>query len=352
MVYSVQVSSEFERLANIAVLLSSYRGKSLTDEIAVSKMLTILFLAIPDIEKYLVSNGAPILTTSITSADCLDKLAEQRGPAEEEPSEWGSPEVNPDCVAVTNSKAIYAAAAVAFTTYAKSAGESSRNALEAARPSAMAGKYGLDGHDLSLFPGADCGPILENLEQVNIGFTMYPGLRYLITAYFISIQSQGSFVPPNLDPFLMIFALLKNQGMTHVGAIVKLIEMAPWVLRVPQLVPDLRAYASDLQLMAKVPEEYRPYHRLLVPQSQYLFVSSNLRPLIAVAGEFVKEVEVTFKDYVFGASNYAELITEVKSRAPMSATVPDIQRLAALFGVPDVEPGPSTSKRSNPDVTV
>jgi hypothetical protein len=339
-VYSVECGTQEERMANLCVLLSSFRGRSSSDEIAVSKMISILILSIPEMEKYLTNNSAPIDIEMVKSDQVLDLMIQGKGPAKEDPDDWASSSVDPECVLVTNQKAVYAAAAVAFMTYAKSAGESSRTALEAARPSAMSGKYGLTGDDTNLFPGSAWGPEIENLEQVNIGFTLYPRLRYLVTAFFISVQSARTFPPPNVDPFVLIFSMLKNVGLTHVGAIVKLIEMHPWVLQIPSLAPDLKFFADELKQSLAVQPNLRPYHRLLVPQAQFLFVSANMRPLIAVAGDFVKEVESTFGNYESGRNTYAKLIQQVRDRAPLSERVPDINNLARLFDVAEIEPGP------------
>jgi hypothetical protein len=239
---------------------------------------------------------------------------------------------------ITNPTALNAAAAVAWNSFAKSAGESSRTSFEQARPKAMKGKYKLTDDECRLFPGEALGPEIENLEQVSLGFSMYPKLRYLIASFFISLRSTGVFLPPNVDPFMLIFDLLQNVGMTHVGAIIKFVEMHPWSLKVPELASDFTYFASDLSKMALIPSQVRPYHRLLVPQTDYLFVTSRLRPLVAVAGSFVEEVDSTFKNYVYNAAMYTDLISRVRRRAPMNFTIPDVSSLEALFNVSATEP--------------
>lgn len=88
----------------------------------------------------------------------------------------------------------------------------------------------------------------------------------------------------------MHLSTMRGTGMTHVEAIIMLIRMHLSNMRVPALKPYFHKFAQDLELFEAVEADIRPYHRLLVPQAKYLFISSELRPLIAVAGSFIKEV--------------------------------------------------------------
>jgi hypothetical protein len=124
--------------------------------------------------------------------------------------------------------------------------------------------------------------------------------------------------------------------MTHVDAILKLAKMHPWTLKVPQLEPYWDRFVQDLAEFNKVDEDVRPYHRLLVPQSAFLFLSPNLAPLIAVAGHFIKEVEKTFANYVYRAADYSELLDLVDRYAPGYIPTKEVNTLATLLGVADV----------------
>jgi len=301
-------------------------------------MLTIVCSCIPESEKYLDSNSGSLLFQPLDYANFVERIAVGQAPSNEDADDWAFSGVDLACLTITNPVAVCASAAVAWMTYAKSAGESSRTALEQARPQAMKGKYKLTDDDVLLFPGETLGPEIENLDQVNLGFALYPSVRYLVTAFFLSLKSSSIFVPPNVDPFMMLFDMLKNVGMTHVGAVVKFVEMHPWSLKIPELAADFQYFAAELTKMSMVPLDIRPYHRLLVPQTDYLFVASNIRPLVAVAGSFVEEVDRSFRNYVYKAQDYKDLISRVRQRAPTNSIIPDVSTLESLFGVQSMNP--------------
>jgi len=332
--YTLSNSTEVERMELVALLLNSFQFQSLSPEIALSKMLSISSSCIPELEKYITSNSGGVITSKpISYGAFVERLAANLGPEGEDPDDWGFSSIDPGVLTITNKTAICASAAVAWMTYAKSAGESSRKALEEARPKMMKGKYKLLDEEVLLFPGETLGPGLEFLDQVNLGFGLYPVARHLSTAFFISLRSSSVYLPPHADPFMLVFDMLKNTGMTHVGAIVRFVEMHPWVLRVPELAADFTYFAGELSKSALIPADIRPYHRLLVPQTDYLFVTSNLRPLVAVAGDFIQEVDSSFKNYIYGATAYTDLVERVRARAPISTVIPDVSSLEQLFKV-------------------
>jgi len=322
----------------LSLWLSSFRGPCKDIDTATSKLLTLTSIAVPEILTYLVDNRGPVRVERFRAAGYLDDLLHHRHPAGLVPDDWALDKIEDDCITVTDDRAVYSAAAVAFMTYAKQAGEGARNALESARPGALVGKYSLKDDQLGLFPGSDYGPDIEALDQANAGFSLHSTLRYLVTAFFLSLKRQHNQVPPNMDPFLVMFDLLRMTGMTHVGAITMLVEMHPWTIKVPELVPYFKRFARDLRKLNSIPEDLRAYHRLLVPQSDFLFLTSELRPLIAVAGDYVKEVEAFFSGYVYNASKYSALIKHVRALDPKVTGNPDITELARLFGIPDVNP--------------
>jgi hypothetical protein len=337
-VFTLINGSEVQRMEYTVLLLNSYTHLSVSHEQAVSKMVSVVCSCIPEMEKYLSQNTTNINFHPLSYSDLVEVIATGKAPEKEDSDDWAFSSVDPSCLAITNPVAICASAAVSWMTYAKAAGESSRTAMEQARPKMMKGKYKLRDDDTLLFPGETLGPALESLEQVNLGFSLFPNIRHMMTAFFISLKTSSVFLPPNADPFMMIFDLLKNVGMTHVGAVIKFVEMCPWALKVPELAADFSVFASDLTKMALIPQDIRPYHRLLVPQTDYLFITSTLRPLVAVAGNFVKEVDRTFRDYVYNETTYLDLIERVRQRAPLNSTIPDVASLEEIFGVQAQEP--------------
>lgn len=332
--------TEQQRRELVVLMLSSFHGLSADPNIAVSKMLTILFSCIPETMTYLSTNGANISLVVMPYTTLVEDMAKGTPPQGMDKTDWALDSIDLSCLTVTDASAIYASAAVAWMTYAKSAGESARTALEEARPKMMRGKYLLDDADAALFPGEAWGPTIEGLDQTNLGMTLNPRIRYLITAFFISLRNKSVFVPPHMDPFMLVFDMLKNTGMTHVGAITKFVKMCPWALKVPELASDFSAFAAELMKMSQVAVDLRPYHRLLVPQSDFLFIASTFKPLVAVAGSYIQEVDVSFRNYVYNAAQYADLIARVRARAPQDSKIPDVRSLEALFGVIATDPAP------------
>jgi hypothetical protein len=339
------VTQEPERLAYVALLLNSFGSKTASYEQATSKVVSLLCSCIPEVRSYLSTNKGEIDFVELDYDGLVEGLSAGRAPLDEDPRDWGYSEIDAMCLSISNPTAIYAAAAVAWMTYAKSAGDSSRTALEEARPKMMKGKYLLSADDSRLFPGEVWGPRIESLEQVNLGMSMFPNVRYLVTAFFLSTRLKAKFTPPNMDPFMLVFDMLKNTGMTHVGAVKKFVEMCPWALKVPELAADFNLFVVDLQKMSLVAPEVRPYHRLLAPQSQYLFLASNLKPLIAVAGSFIEEVDISFRNYIYNAAKFVDLIARVKARAPQNSIVPDVGVLERAFGVQATEPLEATPQQ-------
>jgi len=338
-------ATETERLTIITYWLSSFRKPCISSEIALSKLMSILLLSIPELTDYLVTNRAGVAVQRIDTNNMISSLSRKEHPAGLDADDWAITSIEDDCVLVQDKMAIYSAAAVAFMTYAKQAGEGARRAYESGRPGSLIGKYKISDDDLGLFPGGDYGPDVEVLDQINSGFSIRPFTRYMVTAFFISIKRARGQTPVNLDPFKVIFDLLRYVGLTHVGAIAMLVDMHPWTLKVPELVPFFKRYARDLRKLHQIDEDLRPYHRVLVDQSDFLCITSEIRPLIAVAGSFVEEIESTFSGYVYSKDKYSGLIAKVRSMDPKATGNPDMSRLAELFQAPDMDPKPL------PDIT-
>lgn len=325
----------------MTTLISSFHEETLDFSEALAKMLCLFELSAPGFLAYAEKNNAPIRVHDISYAQFNNMITSGQSPASEiDRDAWALDSIQPEALAVTRPMSVHAAAALVWMAYAKSAGDSSRRAYEVARPKAMIGRFQIPDTDADILPGGPYGPILSALDQINLGSTMYEQVRYLLTAYMISVTTQNMFVPYQLHAHTMMFQLLANTGMTHVGAIAKLVEMQPWVLGVPELAAEFQTFAGELDRMATFPSHIRPYHRLLYPQNQFLFLSSTLKPLIAVAGEFITEVESNFKNYVYDSDTYATLVSKVKARQPSGFHIADTRALAAKFGVTVMSPAP------------
>jgi hypothetical protein len=132
------------------------------------------------------------------------------------------------------------------------------------------------------------------------------------------------------------FRLMRGAGMTHVNAIIKFMNMHPWAVRVPELRPYFEQFAREYETFTQIPEDIRSYHRLLVPQSDFMFLTSEYRPLVAVAGAYIEEVERTFAGYIYGKGDYSVLIQKVQAYQPGTSTYVGIGTLASKLGIQDM----------------
>lgn len=238
--------------------------------------------------------------------------------------------------AITGVVPVYAAIASILLALGRQASESAATAALDKRPDALIRRFTITEGDRSLLPGREGGPSRESLELLYNAFSVYTEIRGEIIRYFIGVQRGNLHYTLPMEIVMTNFALMKGAGMTHVEAILKLAKIHPWTLKVPQLGPYWDKFVQDLSEFNKVEEDVRPYHRLLVPQSAFLFLSPPLAPLIAVAGHFIKEVEKTFANYVYRAADHAELLDIVDRYAPGYIPTKEVNTLATLLGVADV----------------
>lgn len=243
---------------------------------------------------------------------------------------------------VTDPRGYYLALSSLLFAIGRQASESAKASALDNRPGALIRRFALSDEQQSLLPGMPAGPTREVLEQVYNSFANYTEVRTTVIVPFLGWRRDGAHLPIHLEIMMTNFNLLRGAGMTHVEAVIKLVQMHPWVLRVPDLDPYFHKFLAELEVWTTIDEAVRPYHRLLVPQSEYMFISSEYRPLIAVAGSFIEEVEKTFAGYVYNKALYQELIDRVKSHAPSYTPSGQVSRLAALLGVKD-EPLPSVT---------
>lgn len=249
-----------------------------------------------------------------------------------------------DAKAVTLTEAVYAAVASVLFAMGRQASESASASALSNRPDALIRRFTIAEGDRLLLPGREAGPCRESLELIYNAFSVYTELRGEVVRYLIGVQRSLAHFPIHLEVILTNFHLMRNAGMTHVDAIMKLARMYPWTLKVPQLEPYWSKFVGDLRQFEQIDEDVRPYHRLLVPQSAFLFLSPDLAPLIAVAGHFIESVEKTFGGYVYRKDHYKELLDYVDQYVPGYTPTTQVSTLAALLGVSDV-PLPKINKK-------
>jgi len=241
-----------------------------------------------------------------------------------------------DALMVSAVPAVYSGVALVLFAIGKQSKESAPTAAIVNRPSALVRKYTLSDEEQVLLPGRDHGPSVKTLERIYNAFNVYSEPRTLIAKSLLAINVANPHPPAHLDPLMVQLHLMRSAGMTHVGAIEKLVHAHPWVVRVPKLEPYFRRFCVDLVEFEKIPLHVRQYHRLLAPPNEFLFLSSDLRPLIAVAGDFVKDVETDFVNYIYRSADYADLIKEVRSRQPAYIPRGDLSLLATQLGLDDI----------------
>jgi hypothetical protein len=217
-----------------------------------------------------------------------------------------------------------------------------------ARPAALISRFGILDNQQAVLPGKSAGPTLKGLDRIYTAFSTYTEPRAVIVKYFLAVGKQQGHLPLHLEILMTNFRLMRGAGMTHVNAITKLMNMHPWTVRVPELTPYYTKFAEESAKFNLIPEEVRAYHRLLVPQGEFLFLTPEYRPLIAVAGAYIEDVERTFANYVYGKGDFAALIQQVKAYQPGTAAYIGPGALAIKLGIQDMtlptKAAPTTAK--------
>jgi hypothetical protein len=218
----------------------------------------------------------------------------------------------------------------------KQGGSGPEAAAVNARPAALISRFGLKDNQQALLPGRPAGPTAGGLDRIYTAYSTYTEPRAVLVRYFLAISAQQGHLPVHLEIMMTNFRLMRGAGMTHVGAITKFMNMHPWAVRVPELRPYFEQFATEYESFLQIPEDIRPYHRLLVPQSDFMFLTSEYRPLIAVAGAFIEEVEQTFAGYVYGKGDYSVLIHKVQAYQPGTSAYVGAGTLASKLGIQDM----------------
>lgn len=325
-----------ERVAALAGLVSTLRAPFAGQLNTVEVVYNILQLGVPEIrtatptfQSIVVQNVSPTKDEYLYWTGVVRDQGEKINP--DLPVLPGP--VVQDAFSVTNEVTVYIALASLLFSIGKQATESARASVMDNRPDALIRRFSLSEAEQIILPGREAGPSRESLESIYNAFANYTEIRKAIIVLFLGLKQAGDHLPIHLEVLMTNFNLLRGTGMTHVDAIIKLVRMQPWVLAVPKLEPFFHRFTEELVKFEKVELSVRPYHRLLVPQGDYLFLSSELRPLIAVAGSFIEEVEKTFGNYVYNKATYQDLIDEVRSYAPGYTPTSQLSQLAGLLGV-------------------
>lgn len=326
-----------ERNGVIAALLSNLHGEVTSDQQVVSLIISLVVVALPEtLAQVLSSKTVKFDNNQLTFAQAME-LTGGDGRNKMDKKLLPVPEAaHPEAIAISSTVALYSGVALVIFSTGRQARETSPDAITTNRPKALISKYSILPSDQVIFPGREHGPSVKTLERAFNAFGVYTEPRMQVIRTLLGFQQSSEHYPVHLDAVMTQFRLMRFAGMTHVGAITKLVQAHPWTVRVPKLEPYFRIFCTHLSRFNTLPEQLRPYHRLLASPADYLFLTSELRPLVAVAGSFLKDVEATFKDYVYNEDDYRELIEEVKSRRPGYEPVQNLALMAAQLGLEEI----------------
>jgi len=333
-------------LGTIAYLISTFRSGATSNKGALEAVLAAFTLAIPELVNSLAAMRSFVVEIVNVGSVDVERIATNYqalgGPFANFP--WISPP-STAAIEVTSVEGVYAGLASLLIAMGKQGGIGPEAAAVKARPAALVSRFGIPVNQQLILPGQLHGPTIEALDRIFTAFSTYTEPRACIIKYFLAVSIQQGHLPLQLEILMTNFRMMKGSGMTHVDAITKLMNMHPWTVRVPELRPYYERFSNELAEFSKVPLSVRKYHRLLVPQSEFLFLTPEYRPLIAVAGSFVEQVEKTFSGYVYGKDEFSLLISKVQAYQPGTATYIGTGTLAAKLGIQDMTL-PSTSARS------
>lgn len=325
------------RMASLALLISRLKDTTARGAGLAEIVLSIFLCALPDMGTHLSGITSMSMTsisaTAQTAAGFVNGNRQQAGPLAHF---FNTSPPDQDAVEMSDADGLYAAVASILMAFGKQAGNGPDAAIMKSRPDALVSRFTIPEPALLCLPGHIYGPTQEDLKGVFDTMSTYSEVRMLVTQYFLGVAQNVGHPPRHLEIIMTNFRLLRGTQLTHMGAIIKFMNMHPWSIRVPELTPYYMAFAAELVEYGKIPDAAREYHRMLVPQADFLFVSSNYRPLIAVAGDFVKDVEAKFSGYIYNASEFTSLIMKVRSYEPSNAHFIGTNDLAQKLGVADM----------------
>jgi len=325
------------QLASLAMLISRLRNTNLRGVGLAEAVVAVFTCAIPDMASQLTTMKAVTVSvvqvTPVTATGFTDL---NHGASGELTNLFQVSPPDPDAASVTSTDGLYAAVASILMAFGKQAGVGPDAAIIKARPAALINRFSIPEADQGCLPGKEYGPGQADLGRIFDLMSTYSEIRMLVTQYFLGVASNVGHSSRVMEIMMTNFRLLRGTQLTHMGAIIKFMNMHPWSIRVPELSPYYQSFATELALFAKLPAAARDYHRMLAPQADYMFVSANYRPLIAVAGDFVKDVEAKFDGYIYNAINYVGLIAKVRTYEPAQAQFIGTNDLAVKLGLPDV----------------
>jgi hypothetical protein len=328
---------EKELRGAVAFLLSSIREGDFSNRETMEVSMAAFTLSIPDLAPMFASmKSFRVTSKTVTFSDFEHYVMRDR---EGEDGFGSLPRLGepvPDAMAVDSIAGVYAGMSSLLMAIGKQGGSGPEAAAVNARPAALISRFGLKDDQQALLPGRSAGPTAGGLDRIYTAYSTYTEPRAVIVRYFLAISAQQGHLPLHLEIMMTNFRLIRGAGMTHVGAIIKFMNMHPWAVRIPELRPYFEQFAREYELFTQIPEDIRNYHRLLVPQSDFMFLTSEYRPLIAVAGAFIEEVEQTFAGYVYGKGDYSVLIHKVQAYQPGTSAYVGVGTLASKLGIQDM----------------
>lgn len=348
--YLLSTVSLGDRSSLLTLALSTLHADLGSDEEVVQVVTSIFLTAFPEVANAMKATVTPPLDLHALTQDQYFALLSVDGGGAPDPSLFplGNPAHGSAVMAATPTAA-YSAVALLVFAIGRQARESAPTAAAIKRPAALISKFTIPESEQVVLPDREHGPSIKFLEHAFNSFAVYSGIRCQITLSLLGIEAASIHYPPHVDAMMVQFQLMRYAGLTHVGAIKKLVEAHPWTVRVPELEPYYKVYCRDLLVYSGLSSSEQKYHRLLSSQPDFLFLTSDLRPLIAVAGDYLKDVERDFSGYVYGAGAYQTLIDKVRSYQAGYKSTAKLANMAAILGLDDIPelPEPATAPQAS-----
>lgn len=346
-------TSAEERRAVTALAISRLAGSSSGARECVQDVLLCFCFGIADLVGHLATSTTTntvvvalnrddvqaIINSQPTSSTTLNTMLQQSPPLEE-------------ALAVNSVEGVYAALASVLFAVGKQGGSGPEANSVKGRPNALVRRFGISEDDQALLPSQPCGPSAANIEAIYQSFSTFTEARMKIVQMLLSYSKKQGHVGRSIEILLNNFRMMSGAGQTHVETIIKLVHMQPWVVRVPEMNPYITKFCGELEKFQSYPLHIREYHRLLVPQSEYMFISADYKPLIAVAGSYVEDIEKTFEGYVYGKAQYDRLIQRVRSYEPSRAKYLGNTLVTRILDIPEMEPATPEPRKKDEVATI
>lgn len=207
--------------------------------------------------------------------------------------------------------------------------ERNREAIEKKRPENIISAWKIGNASYILTGKGQIGR--KASEMIPHAWNQSPLLRDVVVREFTTFA--GSRIH-SLEVAGTLFHLLEHAGMQAAVFCHRLLTACDWVMEIPLLKPDLSVYAKSVEEYLNMPEEHRPYVKLLKGSATKIFHTKSMGRLVGCAVLWLSQDEPSIAQYNAPGAEEAKrvFIAEAKKRGITIRAAPSIGQVLAPAG--------------------